>query len=347
MSAVTKLEDVRTSEYQIDPSWKNERQILCQLINEGATRKEIADVTGLNRKYISQYSNGKCLESIEKVEESLRNHFKSIGRWTEQPEQSAQKEGKPSGYITRAEQIGIISGINDIYKAKAICDLSYSKREFNLIYGRPGTGKTIAIREFAKAHPGTYVVTCSRSTKSKTLFMKIADALGIISYGSTDMLSMRIAREIKRKASPTLIIIDEADLLKINALEDLRALYDEVNATDELNAKERKLGIVLCGNEKLVEDIAIYAAEREDYKRLQDRIGHYQKMKGLGELEAEKFLDRINCTKDAKKMLIDIGVSRGIRQLVMALGRLLDYTEGKLITAALVEEIGQIVLSFA
>ena len=102
-NALAHLKDV--SEYQIDPNWTIERQILCQLINEGVTRQKIADETGLNRKYVSQYSNGKCYEKVDDVESSLRRYFQLIGRWPD--------DDKPIGFKTSADQIGIITSMSN------------------------------------------------------------------------------------------------------------------------------------------------------------------------------------------------------------------------------------------
>ena len=121
---------------------------------------------------------------------------------------------------------------------------------------------------------------------------------------------------------------------------------DEVNRDGEADETQKFLGVVLCGNEKLAEDFVVLAEEKKDYERLRDRVGYFQRLSGLGELEAEKFLDGINCTQEAKKLLMQIAVRRNTRQLVMALRRLLEVTQGKLITGELVRELGQIVLSF-
>ena len=321
---------------QIDSSWPMERQILIRLFNNGITKKRIADESGIDRTYVSRYSNGKLYECVENTEAKLRDYFKSIGEWPEE-----KTEQSYSGFKRSVDEIGIIA-TKDHARVLGVCQRAQTRNEFCLVVGPPGAGKTKAIGEYAENNTGVYVVTCSKKTKTKTLLQKIATALEIQDYGASGALELRIIKKLKKMPVPSLLILDEADFLNLDSLETIRYIFDEITE----DKKSMKMGILLCGNEKLAEDIILYAEEKRDYERLRDRIGYFQRLSGLGELEADRFLEGINCTQEAKKLLISIGTGRSIRQLVMALKRLLDVTEGKLITGDLVRELGQIVLSF-
>jgi hypothetical protein len=48
----------------------------------------------------------------------------------------------------------------------------------------------------------------------------------------------------------------------------------------------------------------------------------------------------------ARKMMVDVAINRGVRQLVKSLDRMLEVTKGKRITEDLVQDLGQIYLGF-
>jgi DNA transposition AAA+ family ATPase len=320
--------------YVIEETWPLERQILCGLLNEGVTCKKVGDEISINRSTVSLYANGKPMGSVERIEQALREYFIRLGKWPETEARISKNEFKQS-----ASDIGIIP-TNDQARVMGVCQRAQTQMEMCMLVGAPGTGKTKITEEYQKANTNTFIITCTKRAKTKTILRKTCDAIGIENYGSSGDIEMRIMKSLIRRPGNNLLIFDEADFMNLDSLETIRGIFDEVNK------RGGKLGILLCGNEKLAQDIMIYAEERPDYARLRDRVGYFQRLYGLGELEVEKFLDGINCTQQAKSLLINIGVNRGTRQLMMALKRLLEVTKGKLISADLVQELGQIVLSF-
>ncbi len=320
--------------YIIDDSWSNEKKTLCILLNDGGTCKKVGDDIGISRSTISLYANGKLISGIDRVERALKEYFIKIGRWPVEEMISVTSEFKQD-----VSDIGIIP-TRDQARVMGVCQRAQTQSELCLLVGAPGTGKTKITKEYQKANSQVYIVTCSKRSRTKTILRRICDAIGIENYGSSGDIEMRIIKALLKRAGNSLLIFDEADFLNLDSLETIRGIYDEVSERDG------KLGILLCGNEKLAQDIVIYAEEKPDYARLRDRVGYFQRLQGLGELEVEKFLNGINCTVHAKSDLITIGVTRGTRQLMMALKRLMEVTKGKVITSELVRELGQIVLSF-
>ncbi len=82
-------------------------------------------------------------------------------------------------------------------------------------------------------------------------------------------------RARKAVADPTtLIVVDEADRLRMNSLEQLRAIFDEGSA-----------GLILVGMPGIEQRVARFA-------QLYSRIGFVHEFRPLGETEIEKLLDR-------------------------------------------------------
>ena len=326
----------------IQKDWTRERMLLWKLVNEeGTSKSNIAKAIGMSRSAVSRYVNDNYPDSTE-ITTAVREYLLKIGRWEETIDQTAatkepekQKDSYNGNYIKNAKELGSVITC-DAERVLGICRVCHTNQEFGLITGNPGTGKTFMLELYKEQNAfETVMVTCDETSTVKSVLVETAEALELNPRGTSSALMRRIVKELKKHSK--LLIYDEADLLKgPNVLEALRAIYD----------KSKSCGIVLCGNNALAEKMLLYAEDRPEMARLRDRIGYYQKLTGISEKEANEFLESANLTKEAKKLLISIGKRRGIRQLVKALGRLLDVTSGRRITEDLVQELGEIVLSF-
>lgn len=332
---------------QITPGsdWSRERTILWRLvIEEGTKVSDIAREIGLSRPAVSRYVNNNYPDSPEMVN-AVRVYLQKINRW----EELANKESRPaevvpikpeqhpdSAFKKNVNEIGFIL-TSDVERVLGICRVCHRDRGFGLITGNPGTGKTYTLEAYQKENfLEVAMVTCDKTSKVKSVLADTAEALGLEPRGSSSTLMRKIVKELKK--NPRLLVFDEVDLVNgPEVLETIRGIYD----------KSKTVGVVLCGNNVLEERILMYAEDRPEMARLRDRIGFYRNLSGINEKEANSFLDGINATSEARKLLVSIGRRRGIRQLTMALGRLLDVTEGDQITVDLVQELGQIVLSFS
>ncbi|GAB6170756.1 hypothetical protein JCM15765_02340 [Paradesulfitobacterium aromaticivorans] len=344
LSEISEVQDYVTPA----PDWSNERTLLHRLIREeGTLVGEVAKAIGKSHSVVSLYINGKYKASAG-LETLVRNYLIKMGKWQDGNatlEVAAAVETPagtypfpPMPHVEAKKGLGQIGMIKteDMARVWGICRKSYENCEFGMIIGKPGTGKSYALENLRNmGSMPMEIITCDETSTIKSILVDTAEALNLEIKGTSAVLMRRIVKELKRRS--ILLVYDEADLLRgPKVFETLRAIYD----------KTQNIGVVLCGNQNLAERILSFAEDRPEMARIRDRIGYFQRLSGLTKEEAIRFLDGINCTPRAAELLVNIALKRGIRQLVKGLGRLLEVTQGETITEELVEELGQIVLSF-
>lgn len=331
---------LRIAQPEVSPGndWSRERTLLWELIygEEGGTKIiDIAKALGVSHSLVSLYARNKS-KGNEVFEKQVRDYLAKIGRWEHrQPESGAEEQPENGIYIKDISETGMVE-TDDYRRVRGVCRMCALNKELGILTGSPGTGKTFALESF-KADPGfrTVIVIIDETATKKSILVDLAEELGLETKGTPPTLLRKITKELKLR--PRLVVFDEADLMKkVSVLETIRAIYD----------KSRNTGMVLCGNQNLAERLLLMAEERPELARIRDRIGIYRQTAGLTEDEAARFLAAVNLSGRAREMLINVGRRRGVRQLVKALARLLEVTQGKKITEELVEDLGQIYLGF-
>jgi DNA transposition AAA+ family ATPase len=311
--------------------WSKERQLLWKLLyEEGAKQDDVAKSINKSRTAVSLYARGVSPDRAE-FRPKVREYLKSIKYWQEDVKEVEDQQGD---FVVDPAEIGFIE-TDDYRRVTGVCEMSSHHREFGIVIGAPGTGKTCSMEKYLENNPKSVLVTCDEMSTIKSVLIDTADAIGVPAWGSAATIARRIIRELRNR--PRLLIFDEADMLKrTSLLEALRGIYD----------KARTVGVVLCGNQTLAQRIMEIAEDRPELARIRDRVGIYVRLQGLSAEEAEQFLARVNLTSEAKKILIEVGKKRGIRRLAKAVGRLLEITNGEIINEDLVTELDHILLSF-
>lgn len=125
----------------------------------------------------------------------------------------------------------------------------------------PGTGKTITAREYAEKAQPVWIATMKPSTKRVSqMIMEVHKALGMEPRYMIAAEASRVVinRINKRKG---LLIIDEANHLTIESIEEIRSWHDETD-----------VGICLLGNQELVRRVR-QGKHKEQFARLNSRLG--------------------------------------------------------------------------
>lgn len=143
-------------------------------------------------------------------------------------------------------QKGIIFKIPDFVEtptAKKVMDTLLFARSFSamvpIVLG-PGMGKTTCIDRAMSIWPGTFKATMRTSIRSPNSMMRsLARQLGIKASNAEDRIDS-IGLKVKRDERETLLMVDEAQSLSEDAINELRYLKDVY-----------KVGIALLGNADL------------------------------------------------------------------------------------------------
>lgn len=130
-----------------------------------------------------------------------------------------------------------------------------------IVYGASGVGKTKAAEQYTASHANVWMITVSpsRSTLNEVLY-EMALAVNI---NDAPKRKGKLSRELTRKLknSQGLMIIDEADHLPYDALEEIRIMQEATG-----------IGFVLIGNDKVYNRMRGGVNQAHEFARLWSRI---------------------------------------------------------------------------
>lgn len=129
-----------------------------------------------------------------------------------------------------------------------VAQLTHINQDAAMLVGKTQWGKTTALEEYVRLHPGTAVmVRCPVTTSPSRILYRIAAALGQSTAGKVDEIISRICNAL---SSEHLLIVDEihqvleCDRMGRKCVEQLREIYDAV-----------KCGLLLVGTPVLAETL--------------------------------------------------------------------------------------------
>lgn len=196
-------------------------------VEEKLSQKALAKQIGIDPAMLNQWLQNKYAGDVDGVEEAAQ-------KWL-----SAREKR------TAISQTLQIEGFVETHTAKRILEtleFAHAANDFVVICGGAGMGKTTAARQHAGENSNVWFVTITPACATKgSCLSEICAAVGIEESGG-GRGEQRMMRDLKKRLLGTngLLIIDEAQHLKMDALETIRSLHD---ATD--------IGIALMGNESI------------------------------------------------------------------------------------------------
>lgn len=151
---------------------------------------------------------------------------------------------------------------------KMACEQARERRRITVFSGQAGIGKTTGAERYKESHDDVLLVYGCEDTSSTQVLESLALQLGISKTGGNKKLREKISDTLRDRGG--LIILDEADKCKPNALDPLRTISDRAY-----------VGVVLIGNIQLVDKLQ----SMERYELISSRVCFWPRP--VGELPVE------------------------------------------------------------
>lgn len=198
----------------------------------GISQARIAPLMGVSMAALSQYRNGKYKGDVNAVEAKIEEYLNTV---------EAQQEIKEKVQEYKSDEDYIPTSISEeIYRMIRYAQLNGG---IAIAHGDAGIGKTKAAQKFVRENP-TQAIYLEMSPVAGTLtnmLRLLARALRIPE--STNKFNLIMDIRDKLEGTNRVIIIDEAQHLKLSAIEQIRTLADPNSITGT-----KGVGIVLIGN---------------------------------------------------------------------------------------------------
>ncbi|WP_160009840.1 AAA family ATPase [Rhizobium sp. 18055] len=204
------------------------RKLLNRVIDAASAnswnKAEVARRAGIKDGTFSQWSNGNYPGVLANINEQVSN-------WLEALEESASIAASiPVSPMFVKTNVGA-----DIYNVLMFTQMTSG---FTAVTLPSGSGKTTAARHFCDTRPHAWLATISPNTKTvHGMLVELAAELDIQEHNPTK-LARAIGRRLQRLGDGTLLVIDEAQNLVPDAVNQIRHFVD-IN----------KCGVALLGNE--------------------------------------------------------------------------------------------------
>lgn len=206
----------------------------------------IAKEAGVSSTTLSQFLSNTYQGNNAKVENTL------LG-WLRQYEERLATGGLPEGpaWVTTPTSEKIMAGLRYAQMAN----------DMVIVYGGAGLGKTKTVQRYAASTPNVFHVEMSPATHGVlTSLESIAIAVGLRDFGR-QAAGMHRAICARLRGTNGLLVVDEAQHLGLQALDQVRSIHDATG-----------VGIALVGNERVYSQMV--GTNRAAYlDRLYSRVG--------------------------------------------------------------------------
>ena len=210
-------------------------------------------------------------------------------------------------------------------KITEVADLCRADCQIGVVSGAAGVGKTVALKQYAAAHPEILFVEVDFGYSAQGLFTELYEKLGLGNRGVLERLSKEVIARLD--STERMLIIDEAEYLPHRALDLLRRVSDKAG-----------VGILLVGLPRLIHKLR---GSHGEFAQLFSRVGIHVQVDGLTPGDTQAMVGATipegnGIWKDFHR------ASRGnARTLAMLLKRTIRSSRGAEITPELVESAAE------
>ncbi|MBR9902105.1 AAA family ATPase [Thalassospira sp. SM2505] len=191
---------------------------------EGYSQADVAKLTGVKYGTFTGWFKGTYAGNNSRVAGEVQIWLSGLG----EKKQTAKRVPRIPDYVETPSTIEFMSALQ----------YAHVLPEIAIIAGGAGISKTTACEQYARTNRNVWVATMEPSTKgTHGMLLELAEVLGI-----TEKSPTKLSKAIVNRVDGTngLIIIDEAQHLTTEALDQARSIYDKARGT---------VGLVFVGNE--------------------------------------------------------------------------------------------------
>jgi Uncharacterized ATPase, putative transposase len=135
--------------------------------------------------------------------------------------------------------------------------LAHRDGDIGVIVGAPGLGKSMILKAYAAQHSHALLIDAIPGYSARVLLEALCQRLTLCQRGNIHALTTRCVQALR--GSGHLLMVDEAELLPVRALEVLRRLHDHSG-----------IGLVLVGTPRLLSHLR---GKRGELAQLYSRVG--------------------------------------------------------------------------
>jgi len=205
---------------------------------QGITQTKLAKMIGIDETMLSLFLRGKykAQKGIEEIVNKGLHLIESMARKERRVRQ------KPYIETTVAKAIAAL-----IIQTEALSD---DEGRIGLVIGDSGHGKSVCLRQYAKANRNSIYVELDDTMTSTTMFAAIADVIGVDSAGSLAKIAQRIIQSLVYRHM--IVILDEASGLSVKQLNHLRQII----------AVKARCPLILAANQDLLHTLRLPKTRR-------------------------------------------------------------------------------------
>lgn len=277
------------------------------MTRNGASQSELSKYSGINQSYLSNMLRNQFYMTVQDKEVQIADkHFAQL---SEKLGHSLRRQFWQTVRTREFDQI--------------IHELQICKHDTKMIalISETGHGKTFAIDKFINVHPvQTYKVTVNSLYTVKDIILELGAQMNLPQMVNPLFMMRQVSNKLRYLClmghSP-MVIIDEAENLRVTAIQMLKGLYDMVSG---------HASIVLIGTEQLIQSL-----EKMKAKNKPGAAQFYRRIKA-----GIKYVDStISFVPFFEKFGIeDKGLQKLLTQLCNNYGELRDYLEPAMREAA-------------
>ncbi|MDR0584598.1 MAG: AAA family ATPase [Treponema sp.] len=252
------------------------------------SQSKAAQAMGYSAGVVSAYKNHVYSGNVKTLEER-------IDAWLKREARRLSRMDVPTAETAAMEQV------------RRAITMAQDEADIAVIIGEAGTGKTTALRQYAKESHAALLVDVDPSFSKVVLMNKIGHALGVEAKGGMNAVIDRVIEALKDRDA--VLIIDEADYLSESSLELVRRVIND----------KARTGVVLVGLPTLEYKIR---SLHNNHEQLISRVGVRVKLSALKKADAEKILSGVwtDLSKETLEAFIR-GAGGSTRTLVKLMGR--------------------------